>query len=245
MEAESEPYVRLATMRQLHQAVADLNTARSLADTLQSVADGVVAGLGYELGCVNLVRPDGDLVIAAFAGNAAAEALITGRVGSRASWERSPWARRGTTSGSSRTPRAGSSSTTTCPSGTPRGPNPGSRTSGTRWTGSTPRCTPPGAAGTSSGSYPSTGRATDDDPAHGGAKRSRCTPPRPPSPSATPACAPTCSARWSGWSGSSRRCGPARSPSGRRSSTRPAAWPSRRWAATSTGGCCAPTTPCA
>ncbi|MFD7749458.1 diguanylate cyclase CdgB [Streptomyces sp. NPDC059698] len=88
MEAESEPYVRLATMRQLHQAVADLNTARSLADTLQSVADGIVGGLGYELGCVNLVRPDGDLVIAAFAGNAAAEALITGRVGSRASWER-------------------------------------------------------------------------------------------------------------------------------------------------------------
>ncbi|MCX4675282.1 diguanylate cyclase CdgB [Streptomyces sp. NBC_01433] len=88
MEAESEPYVRLATMRQLHQAVADLNTARSLADTLQTVADGIVAGLGYELGCVNLVRPDGDLVIAAFAGNSAAEALITGRVGSRSSWER-------------------------------------------------------------------------------------------------------------------------------------------------------------
>ncbi|CAH9418583.1 diguanylate cyclase CdgB [Streptomyces globisporus] len=88
MEAESEPYVRLATMRQLHQAVADLNTARSLADTLQSVADGIVEGLGYELACVNLVRPEGDLVIAAFAGNAAAEALITGRVGSRDSWER-------------------------------------------------------------------------------------------------------------------------------------------------------------
>lgn len=88
MEAESEPYVRLATMRQLHQAVADLNTARSLADTLQTVADGIVAGLGYELACVNLVRPDGDLVVAAFAGNSAAEALITGRVGSRTSWER-------------------------------------------------------------------------------------------------------------------------------------------------------------
>lgn len=88
MEAESEPYVRLATMRQLHQAVADLNTARSLADTLQTVADGIVAGLGYELACVNLVRPDGDLVVAAFAGNTAAEALITGRVGSRDSWER-------------------------------------------------------------------------------------------------------------------------------------------------------------
>ncbi|MET7526405.1 diguanylate cyclase CdgB [Streptomyces sp. NPDC005248] len=88
MEAESEPYVRLATMRQLHQAVADLNTARSLADTLQTVADGIVAGLGYELACVNLVRPDGDLVVAAFAGNSAAESLITGRVGSRASWDR-------------------------------------------------------------------------------------------------------------------------------------------------------------
>ncbi|MBT2391196.1 diguanylate cyclase [Streptomyces sp. ISL-1] len=88
METESEPYVRLATLRQLHQVVADLNTARSLADTLQTVADGIVAGLGYELACVNLVRPDGDLVVAAFAGSAAAEALITGRVGSRPSWER-------------------------------------------------------------------------------------------------------------------------------------------------------------
>ncbi|GAA3372752.1 diguanylate cyclase CdgB [Streptomyces sannanensis] len=88
METESEPYVRLATLRQLHQAVAELNTARSLADTLKTVADGIVAGLGYELACVNLVRPDGDLVVASFAGDSAAEALITGRAGSRASWER-------------------------------------------------------------------------------------------------------------------------------------------------------------
>ncbi|MFJ8107489.1 diguanylate cyclase CdgB [Streptomyces sp. NPDC096132] len=88
METESEPYVRLASLRQLHQVMADMNTARSLADTLQTVADGVVSALGYELACVNLVRPDGDLVVAAFAGNPAAEALITGRVGSRTSWER-------------------------------------------------------------------------------------------------------------------------------------------------------------
>ncbi|MFE9022020.1 diguanylate cyclase CdgB [Streptomyces sp. NPDC007808] len=88
METESEPYVRLATLRKLHQVMADMNTARSLADTLQTVADGVVTGLGFELACVNLVRPDGDLVVAAFAGNPAAEALITGRVGSRESWER-------------------------------------------------------------------------------------------------------------------------------------------------------------
>ncbi|MBT3154431.1 diguanylate cyclase [Streptomyces sp. CHD11] len=88
METESEPYVRLASLRQLHQAMADMNTARSLADTLQTVADGVVEALGYELAAVNLVRPDGDLVVAALAGNTAAEALITGRAGSRESWDR-------------------------------------------------------------------------------------------------------------------------------------------------------------
>ncbi|GHH90839.1 diguanylate cyclase CdgB [Streptomyces capillispiralis] len=88
METESEPYVRLASLRQLHRAMADMNTARSLADTLQTVADGVVGALGYELACVNLVRPDGDLVVAALAGNSAAEALITGRTGSRDSWDR-------------------------------------------------------------------------------------------------------------------------------------------------------------
>ncbi|CAL9500308.1 diguanylate cyclase CdgB [Streptomyces sp. enrichment culture] len=88
METESEPYVRLASLRQLHQAMADMNKARSLADTLQAVADGVVQALGYELACINLVRPDGDLVVAAFAGNQAAEALITGRAGSRESWDR-------------------------------------------------------------------------------------------------------------------------------------------------------------
>ncbi|OXY95511.1 diguanylate cyclase CdgB [Streptomyces diastatochromogenes] len=88
METESEPYVRLASLRQLHQVMADMNTARSLADTLQTVSDGVVGALGYEMACVNLVRPDGDLVVAAFSGNSAAEALITGRVGSRDSWLR-------------------------------------------------------------------------------------------------------------------------------------------------------------
>ncbi|KRV51156.1 diguanylate cyclase [Wenjunlia vitaminophila] len=88
MEAESEPYVRLGTLRQLHQVVAGLNTARSLAETLQAVADGAVAGLGFELSVVNLVGPDGDLVVAAVAGSSAAEALMGGRVGSRASWER-------------------------------------------------------------------------------------------------------------------------------------------------------------
>ncbi|WP_432095982.1 diguanylate cyclase CdgB [Streptomyces sp. bgisy100] len=88
METESEPYVRLATLRQLHHVVADLNTARSLADTLQTVANGIINGLGYGLSAVNLVRPDGDLVVAAVAGDSGAEALMAGRVGARNAWER-------------------------------------------------------------------------------------------------------------------------------------------------------------
>ncbi|WP_369242309.1 diguanylate cyclase CdgB [Streptomyces sp. R21] len=88
MVVDPEPPVSLAALDQLHQVMADMSTAGGLADTLQTVADGVVNGLGYELACVNLVRPDGDLVVAALAGNSAAEALITGRVGSRASWDR-------------------------------------------------------------------------------------------------------------------------------------------------------------
>ncbi|MBV9024890.1 MAG: diguanylate cyclase [Streptomycetaceae bacterium] len=88
MDTESESYVSLATLRQLHQVVADLNTARSLADTLQAVADGTVAGLGYELSAVNLVRPDGDLIVAAVRGDSDTEQLMAGRVGSRTSWER-------------------------------------------------------------------------------------------------------------------------------------------------------------
>ena len=88
MDTDSEPYVPLTTLRQLHQSVAHLNTARSLADTLQTVADGVVTGLGFGLAAVNLVRQDGDLVVAAVGGSQAAEAMMAGRVGSRASWER-------------------------------------------------------------------------------------------------------------------------------------------------------------
>lgn len=87
METEAEPYVRLVSLRRLHQVLADLNTARSLADTLQTVADGLIA-LGYEQSVVNLVRPDGDLVVAAVGGDPAAEAMMAGRVGSRGSWER-------------------------------------------------------------------------------------------------------------------------------------------------------------
>ncbi|WP_062217297.1 diguanylate cyclase CdgB [Streptomyces sp. NBRC 109706] len=93
METETEPYVRLASLRELHQVVAQLNTARSMADTLQTIADGTVTALGFELASVNVVRPDGNLLVAAVAGSDRvetdkAEAAIAGRTGSRESWDR-------------------------------------------------------------------------------------------------------------------------------------------------------------
>ncbi|GAA2140349.1 hypothetical protein GCM10009760_23460 [Kitasatospora kazusensis] len=92
MEAESEPYVRLATLRTLHRVVADLNAARSLAGTLQAVVEGAVHGLGFDAAAVSLVRADGDLVVAAvweveesaFGG----PSVLLGQVGSRESWDR-------------------------------------------------------------------------------------------------------------------------------------------------------------
>ncbi|MER5351860.1 diguanylate cyclase [Kitasatospora sp. NPDC002551] len=92
MEAESEPYVRLATLRTLHRVVADLNAARSLAGTLQAVVEGAVHGLGFDAAAVSLVRPDGDLVVAAVweleESAMGGPAVLLGQVGSRESWDR-------------------------------------------------------------------------------------------------------------------------------------------------------------
>ncbi|MFF2378207.1 diguanylate cyclase CdgB [Streptomyces xiamenensis] len=88
METETEPYVRLASLRELHRVLAKLSTARSVADTLQTIANGVVEAVGFELAAVNYVRPDGDLLVAAVAGNEIVEAEVAGRSGSRESWER-------------------------------------------------------------------------------------------------------------------------------------------------------------
>ncbi|MFG2845568.1 diguanylate cyclase domain-containing protein [Kitasatospora sp. NPDC048296] len=92
MEAESEPYVRLATLRTLHRVVADLNAARSLAGTLQAVVEGAVHGLGFDSAAVSLVRPDGDLVVAAVweleESPMGGPSVLLGQVGSRESWDR-------------------------------------------------------------------------------------------------------------------------------------------------------------
>ncbi|RAG83278.1 sensor domain-containing diguanylate cyclase [Streptacidiphilus pinicola] len=94
MDTEPEPYVRLATLRTLHRVIADLNAARSLAGTLQAVVEGAVTGLGFDSAVVNMVRPDGDLVVAAVwelgIEGEADEGInsLLGQIGSRESWNR-------------------------------------------------------------------------------------------------------------------------------------------------------------
>ncbi|WP_380286453.1 GAF domain-containing protein [Kitasatospora purpeofusca] len=92
MDAESEPYIRLATLRTFHRIVADLNAARSLAGTLQAVVEGAVHGLGFDTATVSLVRPDGDLVVAAVweleESTMFGPSVLLGQVGSRESWDR-------------------------------------------------------------------------------------------------------------------------------------------------------------
>ncbi|MET8630742.1 PAS domain S-box protein [Kitasatospora sp. NPDC004669] len=89
---EGEPYVRLATLRTLQRIVADVNAALSLAGTLQAVVEGAVHGLGFDTATVSLVRPDGDLVVAAVweleESSMGGPSVLLGQVGSRESWDR-------------------------------------------------------------------------------------------------------------------------------------------------------------
>jgi diguanylate cyclase (GGDEF)-like protein/PAS domain S-box-containing protein len=87
MEDEQDLPARLTALRLLHRVVADLNAARGLNATLQAVADGVVSSLGFEAAAVNVVRPDGDLEVAAVAGGEEVKRALAGRVGTRASWD--------------------------------------------------------------------------------------------------------------------------------------------------------------
>ncbi|BFV54903.1 hypothetical protein KCMC57_up00070 [Kitasatospora sp. CMC57] len=91
LELESPPEDRVDP-ETLHRVLADINTAQNLASTLQAVVGGAVHGLGFDVATVSLVRPDGDLVVAAawaieesaFDGHPD----LLGQVGSGKSWER-------------------------------------------------------------------------------------------------------------------------------------------------------------
>ncbi|MGW3045873.1 GAF domain-containing protein [Kitasatospora sp. NPDC001159] len=74
-----------------HRILMDLNAAPSLAGTLQAVVEGAVRGLGFDAAAVHLVRPDGDLVVAAVweleESPMGGPSVSLGQVGFRESWD--------------------------------------------------------------------------------------------------------------------------------------------------------------
>jgi diguanylate cyclase (GGDEF)-like protein/PAS domain S-box-containing protein len=88
--------VHLSAVRAVQRLVAQLTAVRELGPTLQAVVDGVVSTLGFDAAVVNVVRADGDLEVAAVAGDDGLRAALEGQVGRRAEWERElararPW----------------------------------------------------------------------------------------------------------------------------------------------------------
>jgi diguanylate cyclase (GGDEF)-like protein/PAS domain S-box-containing protein len=77
----SDSAVQLSALRGLYVLVGQLNAGRGLAQTLQSVVDGVVDGLGFGVAAVNYVHADGTFETVAVSGSdAAREQLLGSRV---------------------------------------------------------------------------------------------------------------------------------------------------------------------
>jgi diguanylate cyclase (GGDEF)-like protein/PAS domain S-box-containing protein len=77
----SDSAVQLSALRGLYVLIGQLNAGRSLAQTLQSVVDGVVDGLGFGVAAVNYVHADGTFETVAVSGSdEAREQLLGSRV---------------------------------------------------------------------------------------------------------------------------------------------------------------------
>jgi diguanylate cyclase (GGDEF)-like protein/PAS domain S-box-containing protein len=70
--------VEAGVLRRLAAVSAEISQGRPLMETLQAVADGVVA-LGFGVAAVNFVQPDGDLRVSAIAGPPEARAALLGK----------------------------------------------------------------------------------------------------------------------------------------------------------------------
>ncbi|MFG1818428.1 diguanylate cyclase domain-containing protein [Kribbella sp. NPDC049174] len=77
---QNEPTVRLTAVRRLYEVSARMGAGRSLAETMQAVADGVVDGLGFGIAVVNLRAPDGKFEVIAVAGSPEAREALLGTV---------------------------------------------------------------------------------------------------------------------------------------------------------------------
>jgi diguanylate cyclase (GGDEF)-like protein/PAS domain S-box-containing protein len=78
MDAD-ERFLGMSALRRLHDLIGQLNSAQGLEATLQTVVDGVVEVVGFEVAAVNLLDSSDALEMVAFAGPADARARLLGR----------------------------------------------------------------------------------------------------------------------------------------------------------------------
>jgi diguanylate cyclase (GGDEF)-like protein/PAS domain S-box-containing protein len=78
MDAD-ERFLGTSALRRLHDLIGQLNSARGLDATLQTVVDGVVDVVGFEVAAVNLLDSSDELEMVAVAGPADATAKLLGR----------------------------------------------------------------------------------------------------------------------------------------------------------------------
>ncbi len=78
---------RHAALTALHRLILRLPAEQGLTATLRAVTEGIVDGLGFGTAVVNVVSDDGDLEVAAVAGDDEARAALLGHRGPRADWD--------------------------------------------------------------------------------------------------------------------------------------------------------------
>lgn len=81
------PLSRAASLERLHRLIRSINGDLDLDRTLQSVCQGLVDGLGFDVAMLNLVMPGGDLEVVAGAGTAEACDALLGTRASREVWD--------------------------------------------------------------------------------------------------------------------------------------------------------------
>jgi diguanylate cyclase (GGDEF)-like protein/PAS domain S-box-containing protein len=77
--SEQDVGVRWPTIRRLYELTASLNRQRNLAETLQAVVDGVVAGCGFGVAVVNILDDEGMFRTVAVAGPDEVRDMLLGR----------------------------------------------------------------------------------------------------------------------------------------------------------------------
>ena len=79
MDDADERFLGMSAVRRLHDLIGQLNSARGLEATLQTIVDGVVDVVGFEVAAVNLLDSSDSLEIVAVAGPAEARTKLLGQ----------------------------------------------------------------------------------------------------------------------------------------------------------------------